>query len=70
MDDPFGMRSVEGVGQLNRDVQQRADQERTGVKLLIEVLSLEKFHGDKRLRFRIVARPFFDCVDCANIRMV
>ena len=68
MDNSLGMRGVERVGQLNRNVQQAVDGQRTGVESLIEVLSLEQFHRNKRLRlFTLV---FFNRVDGANVGMV
>ena len=68
MDDPFGLRGVEGVGELNRDFEQTVCEKCAGAQLLIEVLSLEKFHGDERLC--VLTLPSFHGVDRANVGMV
>jgi len=68
MDDSLGMRGIERVGELYRNVEQAVGWQRAGVKLLIEVLSLEQFHRDERLH--VLALCFFDRVDRTNIRMI
>src|ERR1700739_342540 len=70
MNDSFGVRGVERVGKLNCNVEQALRWQRAGKQLLVEVLSLEQFHGNERLLFTVRALPLFHRVDGANIGMV
>src|SRR5262249_980480 len=65
MDDSFCMGGIETVGELNRDFQHRTECKRLTVQLLVETLSFQEFHGNKRPAVRLA-----DFVDRADVGMV
>src|SRR4029077_9972872 len=65
MDDSFGVGGIEGVGDLDSQVEQRFEVDGARVDAVLEGFAVEKFHGDKS--FAIVVA---DVVDGADVWMV
>src|SRR3954469_20479899 len=74
MDHALLMCGVEGIGDLERDVERLLERQRdSGAEFLVEGLTLEKFHGDELLAdTATVARTMFalDRIDGADVGMV
>jgi hypothetical protein len=65
VDNAFGMRRIEAVGDLNADLQQLGNLDGPPGDPVLERLALQQFHGDKRPAFELA-----DVVNRADIRMV
>ncbi len=65
MDDAFGVRGVQRIGNLNRQVQHFVGLERFPGKALLQGLSLQILHGDEGLAFVLV-----DIVNDADVGMI
>src|SRR5580700_2969528 len=65
VDDAFGMSGVEGVGELDADVEQAIERKRTAGQFLAEALALQQLHRNKGL-----ASVVFDRVDGADVGMI
>jgi hypothetical protein len=65
MDDAFGMRSVERVGNLDAEIKQRFHIERTAVNAVFQRHAFEKFHDDEGASIVLA-----DLVDGADIGMI
>src|SRR5208283_4531288 len=65
VDDAFCVRGVKRVGELNADVKQTVQRQRTADQLGIQTLAFEQLHRDEGL-----ARVVFHGVDGANVGMI
>src|SRR5580700_12249612 len=65
MDDAFGVRSIERVGDLNAYIYDLIERHRAAGDAMLERLAVEILHGDEPL-----AIAFIDFVDGADIRMI
>jgi len=65
MNDALGVRGVEGVGDLNAEVEKEIEPQRLAGDTLAEVLAIEQLHGEKGAAFVLA---YF--VDSANVGMV
>ena len=65
MDDAFGMRSLQPVGDLNREIQKVVRPERLIGNPALERLPFEQFHGDEG-----PAGVLANVVDRADVRMI
>ena len=61
----MGVRRVQRVSNLHRDVDHRAERQRFAVDLLLEGLSFEQFHRDELRPLELV-----DLVDGADVRVI
>ena len=70
MDDPFRMRRIECVSQLNRDIEQAIGRKWPGLQPLGQVLPLEQLHRNERLILPVLSRRAFHRVNRADVRVV
>ncbi len=65
MNDAFLVGGVEGVGNLNSDVEKHIHRERPPGDTILERFAFEQFHHEEEFSF-----VFFDLVNRANIGMI
>ena len=65
MDDALRVCRVEGIGNLDAQIEHRLDPQRLASNPVPECLPLQQFHGDERASVDLV-----DFVDSANVRVV
>src|SRR5450631_1055963 len=65
VDDAFGVGGVERVGELNAEVEQAIERQRTAGELRVKTLALQQLHRNKGLAFLVFYR-----VDGADVGMV
>ena len=65
MDDPAGMRGVEGIRNVHSDIQHQLVRHRAVADSMFQRLSFQELHHDELLALELA-----DVVDCADVRMV
>ena len=65
MDDAFGVRGFQSIGNLNSNLQKLRNLDGFPRDTPLECLAFEQLHGDKRAAFK-----FLDVINSADVRMV